>query len=98
MHIPLVVWLGGLCLLSDQALVSWIRHVVCYGMSWFSSLFPLLSCPNSGFVGMLPGEGYFHFWFGWLSNSWFIGFSRHLFACSDWDICGLGYWVGVFSK
>jgi hypothetical protein len=47
---------------------------------------------------MLPGEGYFHFWFGWLSNSWFIGFSCHLFACSDWDICGLGYWVGVFSK
>lgn len=54
-------------------------------MSWLGYLFPFLSCPNSGFVWILPVvEGSFHLWFGWLSNSysysnyWFLGFSHHL--------------------
>ena len=48
-------------------------------------MFPFLSCPNSGFIWILPVvEGSFHLWFGWLSNSYsysnycFLGFSHHL--------------------
>lgn len=71
MATPLVVWWCFVVFARRSCFGFLGLDMWLFWMSWLGFLFPFLSCPNSGFVWILPVvECSFHLWFGWLSNSY----------------------------